>query len=66
MDQLHSRFDALTQLRPTVSRRRHRRRGRMPRRPQGGARLWTIGLVLGWMTAAAAAVWARVRRSEGT
>jgi hypothetical protein len=66
MNDLRTRLATLAQQRPTVDRRRHRRRGRMPRRPQGGARLWTIGLVLGWMTAAAAAVWARVRMSEGT
>jgi hypothetical protein len=44
MYQLRTRLDALAQQRPAVSRRRH---------PRGGARLWTIGLVLGWMTAAA-------------
>jgi parallel beta-helix repeat protein len=53
MDQLQTRLDALAQQRPPVSRRRHRCRAPMTRPSWGGARLWTIGLIVGWMTAAA-------------
>jgi hypothetical protein len=53
MDQLQTCLDALEQQRPTVDRRRPRCCGRMPRHPQRFARRLTLGLVLGWMTAAA-------------
>ena len=58
MDQLQRRLEALEQQMSIVycrlpwGRSGHRRRALMTRHPRGGARLWAIGLVLGWLTAA--------------